>query len=73
MALFGVFSGPELYYVYPNGDEIYNISIVYLARNTRGEPRLNEEHTEWGWFAAGDIPAEISPPVRPVIEKLKAG
>src|SRR5664280_453363 len=24
MELFGVFSGPQLYYRYPNGDEVYN-------------------------------------------------
>jgi len=24
MSLFGIFSGPELYYKYPNGDEVYN-------------------------------------------------
>ena len=28
MSLFGVFSGPELYYKYPNGDEVYNVTIV---------------------------------------------
>ncbi len=72
MSLFGVFSGPELFYVYPNDDEVYNIIIVYLARDARGPLRLNQEHTEWRWFAIADIPADISPPVRPIIEQFKA-
>jgi 8-oxo-dGTP pyrophosphatase MutT (NUDIX family) len=71
MSLFGVFSGPQLYYKYPNGDEVYNVSIVYWSCDWRGEIKLNEEHSEWQWFAAGDIPEEISPPVKPIIEQLK--
>ena len=71
MGLFGVFSGPELYYKYPNGDEVYNITIVYLARVWRGQVTLNEEHTEWNWFAAHEIPEDVSPPIKPVIEQFK--
>jgi 8-oxo-dGTP pyrophosphatase MutT (NUDIX family) len=71
MSLLGVFSGPELYYKYPNGDEVYNVTIVYLSRDWNGEVKLNDEHTEWRWFAAGDIPENISPPIKPVIEQFK--
>jgi ADP-ribose pyrophosphatase YjhB (NUDIX family) len=71
MSLFGVFSGPELFYVYPNGDEVYNVTIVYLARFSGGEIRLNSEHTGWRWFAPEDIPENISPPIKPVIEQFK--
>jgi len=71
MSLFGVFSGPELYYKYPNGDEVYNVTIVYLSREVTGDIRLNGEHTEWRWFATKDIPDDISPPIIPVIEKFK--
>ena len=72
MSLFGVFSGPELYYKYPNGDEVYNVSIVYLSRDWRGEIKLNEEHSQWKWFAACDIPADVSPPIKPVIGMFKS-
>ncbi|HSL47325.1 MAG TPA: NUDIX hydrolase [Anaerolineales bacterium] len=71
MRLFGVFSGPQLYYKYPNGDEVYNVSIVYLCRDWCGEIRLNDEHSEWRWFSANEIPDSISPPIRPVIEQYK--
>ena len=47
MSLFGVFSGPEMYYKYPNGDETYNISIVFLTRDLRGKMNLDPaEHSE---------------------------
>jgi hypothetical protein len=67
MALFGVFSGPELFHRYPNGDEVHNVTIVYLACFKDGEIRLNSEHTEWHWFTPADIPDSISPPIKPVI------
>ena len=71
ISLFGVFSGPELYYKYPNGDEVYNVTIVYLSRNVNGKIRLNGEHLEWRWFAPADIPDDLSPPMIPVIEQFK--
>ena len=67
MSLFGVFSGPELYYKYPNGDEVYNVTIVYLSRAVGGNIRLNGEHTEWRWFAPAETPDDLSPPIKPVI------
>lgn len=69
--LFGVFSGPEFFYKYPNGDEVYNVIIVYSSRDWHGEVQLNDEHTEWKWFAAHEIPENVSPPIKPVIEQFK--
>ena len=69
LTLFGVFSGPDLFYRYPNGDEVYIVTIVYLAREPRGEVRLNDEHTEWGWFALASLPENISPPMKPVVRE----
>ena len=41
--LFGIYSGAELYYCNPNGDEVYNVSVVYLnlrlQRIHRGQPQ----------------------------------
>lgn len=73
MTLFGVFSGPELYYKYPNGDEVYNVTIVYLSRAFSGQVNLDGEHTAYRWFAVDEIPApeHISPPIVPVIEQFK--
>ena len=71
MSLFGVFSGSELYYKYPNGDEVYNVTIMYLSRNWRGEVKLNDEHTEWKWFSVRDIPENVSPPIKPILEQFE--
>jgi 8-oxo-dGTP pyrophosphatase MutT (NUDIX family) len=73
MELFGVFSGPELYYKYPNGDEVYNVTIVYLSNDWHGDVvAINDEHTEFRWFGRGELPGpeNISPPIIPVIQKF---
>jgi 8-oxo-dGTP pyrophosphatase MutT (NUDIX family) len=71
MTLFGVFSGPELFYKYPNGDEVFNVIVAYLSHDWIGDVTLNDEHTEWRWFAANEIPDDLSPPIRSVIDKFK--
>jgi 8-oxo-dGTP pyrophosphatase MutT (NUDIX family) len=76
MNLFGVYSGPELYYKYPNGDEVYNVTIVYISEHIgdgsgKNPLSLNPEHTEWGWFAASELPENISPPMIPTITEFK--
>lgn len=68
LSLFNVFSGPDQFYEYPNGDQVHNVSVVYLARPTGGELRSGDESTEVRFFAPGALPEPISPPVRPVIE-----
>lgn len=70
MSLFGVFSGPELFHRYPNSDEVYNVAIVTLTRDWRGEVCLNGEHTDWRWFAPEDIPENNSPLIQLVVEQF---
>lgn len=70
MSLFGVFSGPELYYKYPNGDEVYNVTIVYLSHDFSGDIHLNGEHTEWRWFTSANTPVDLSPPIKPAIDQF---
>jgi ADP-ribose pyrophosphatase YjhB (NUDIX family) len=43
LELFYINSGPETHYVYPNGDEVSNIEIIYLCRDYSGEPFPQEE------------------------------
>ncbi len=69
---FFVNSGPDTHYVYPNGDEVSNIEIIYICRKYHGELRAQEsEIEELKFFRTEDIDiGMISPPIRPVFEKL---
>ena len=79
LELYGVFSGPESHFYYPNGDEVSYVEIVYICRDWSGELRAQpSEVDELRWFAAGELPEDLSPPTARVIrqwaaEKLKNG
>lgn len=64
LELFGVFSGPELHYVYPNGDEVSNIDVVFLCREYSGALHCQQEESEeLGFFVPGMLPEKLSPPI----------
>ena len=64
LELFGVWSGPELHYVYPNGDEVSNIDIVFLCKSFSGQIKPQEEEVdELRFFAVDEIPQNLSPPI----------
>lgn len=65
LQLFGVFSGRELHYVYPNGDEVSNVDIVYLCKTYSGELKRQEQEVEaLRFFPADALPENLSPPIR---------
>ena len=70
LELFGVFSGAEQHYTYPNGDEVSTIDIVYICRKYSGEMKMQpEEVMELKFFDIDRIPEDICPPVREPIKK----
>jgi len=79
LELFGVFSGPESHFYYPNGDEVSYVEIVYLCRDWSGALRPQpDEVDELRWFAANELPDRLSPPTARVLrqwaaQKLKNG
>ena len=71
MRLYGVFSGAELRYVYPNGDEVYNVDTVYECDDFEGELSADSaEVTDLKWFSFNDVPENLSPPVSGIIHKF---
>lgn len=71
LELFGVFSGEELYYQYPNGDEVYNVDIVFCSHSYEGELQINHESRDVKFFSSNELPERISPPVAPIVKELK--
>ena len=63
LELLGIFSGPDMFYTYPNGDKVYNVNIAYICRDFSGAllPETDET-SELRWFDVDNIPTEISPP-----------
>ena len=76
LELFGVFSGKDTHYIYPNGDEVSNVDIVYICRRYEGTLKCQEgEVEELRFFPAHALPEDLSPPIRkPLLQwaKLKS-
>ena len=59
----GAYSGEEMHYFYPNGDEVYIVSLVYLVTEYEGEIRVDEvEVSEVKWFNINHLPDNIHGP-----------
>lgn len=73
LELFGVYSGPESHFYYPNGDEVSYVEIVYLCRDWSGTLRPQaDEVDELRWFAADELPGGLSPTTARVIRQWAA-
>ncbi len=70
LSLFGIFSGKDTHYIYPNGDEVSNVDIVFLCKKYSGDLKCQEgEVDKLMFFDANELPDNISPPIRKAIEK----
>ena len=73
LELFGIFSGPQLHHIYPDGNEVYIIDVVYLCNDFSGTLKLQkEECLDLQWFEYDSLPESLSPPVIPALKKFIA-
>lgn len=73
LTLVGAYSGPDFHWIVPNGDEVYNVTIAYLARDFSGTPVADgEEATEVVFMPLSPLPEPLGPPARPVLTDLTA-
>lgn len=74
LELHGVYSGKDTFYRYPNGDEVFNVDILYICRRWSGEPSPQKgEVEELRWFTPQDLPPDemISPPNRGFFREIR--
>ncbi|MCR5796445.1 MAG: NUDIX domain-containing protein [Eubacterium sp.] len=71
LELFYINSGPETHYIYPNGDEVSNVEIIYICRKWSGKITPQDgELEEIKFFEPEAVNLdEISPPIRPVLRE----
>ncbi|HEY7127278.1 MAG TPA: NUDIX hydrolase [Ktedonobacterales bacterium] len=69
MQFFGLFSGPACFYTYPNGDQVFNVSAVYLTRDVHGNLLADQiECQELRFFDVKNLPKNILLSVQPIVE-----
>ena len=70
LELFGVFSGKDTHYVYPNGDEVSNVDIVYVCKKYSGSLKCQEGEVDaLKFFHVDEIPKNISAPIQRALTK----
>lgn len=72
LVFFGVFSGPEYCYKYPNGDQVCDVNVVYLAEQVSGKLEADSDETlELHYFALDQLPSNLNPPDLPILNKFR--
>ena len=52
-----LFSGPDFYFKYPNGDELYSVVALYLAEGVHGKMKITDgESKELRFFGKNEMP-----------------
>ncbi|WP_129726183.1 NUDIX hydrolase [Ectobacillus funiculus] len=73
LKLFHIFSGDQMYYEYPNGDQVYNVIICYYSSDIAGEIRLDEESKELRYFDIQSFPENIMKTSKVMLDKYVSG
>ena len=70
LELFGVFSGSEMKFTYPNGDVVSNIDTVFICRDYSGtlSPQASEV-AELRFFSPAELPDNIFEPNIPALRE----
>lgn len=73
LALLDVFSGPEYYYRFEHGDEVYNVTAAYLtALPTHATFALDPaEARSARFFHPTDVPDTLITPERPIVTRYQ--
>jgi len=71
LELFGVFSGAELHHIYPDGNEVHIIDIVFTCNEFIGKLKAQEsEVLNLQWFDYNSIPGNLSHTIKPALMKF---
>jgi 8-oxo-dGTP pyrophosphatase MutT (NUDIX family) len=71
LKLFNIYSGEELYYKYPDGNEVYNVTATYICTEFSGEIVVDlSEGRDAQFFSLNKIPTNLSSPVKGIIEEF---
>ena len=70
LRLFNIYSGEELYYKYPDGNEVYNVTATYLCNDYSGEIIVEKtEGRDAKFFNLDSIPANLSSTIKGIIDE----
>ena len=70
--LFGIYSGKELFNIYPSGDQVYILNHVFICENFIGNIDFNDDEVmEFKWFDINNLPDNLFPVDTSIINDIK--
>ena len=78
--LFRTYSGPDFFQIYPNGDQVHGVLVVYICREFHGELVCDQtESKELRFFPLDELPSTLHPVIEgffaifitPIKDKIK--
>ncbi|MFE0020186.1 NUDIX hydrolase [Amycolatopsis sp. NPDC059021] len=72
LEMLGIWSGPEYFFEYPNGDQVYKVVAVYVAQSFQGHLRPDPaEALDARFFDPFSLPENVFSQERGFIEKYR--
>lgn len=72
LKIFEIYSGEDSHHIYPNGDEIYSVNIMFKTSKYKGELKpVDGESLDLKFFDIKDIPKNVTKPFICVAKDLK--
>lgn len=69
LELFNIFSGPEFYHEYPNGDMVYSVIVIFLASEYYGKINIGDEEIQaFKFFDLNSLPSNLTKTTKKIIE-----
>jgi ADP-ribose pyrophosphatase YjhB (NUDIX family) len=67
LQLFGLYSGQNAYAVYPNGDKVFSIQVIFFTKFFSGNLQKNRESLELTFFSRYQLPKNLNQHQAPFI------
>lgn len=72
LELFKIYSGNDQHHIYPNGDEVYFVNIIFKTSKYTGVlKKHNLESLEIKFVDINNLPKNLTPPFVPVAKDLR--
>ena len=68
---FTIYSGEDEHLIYPNGDEVFYVNVVYIVREYTGDLTKDEESEELKFFKMNEIPSNTTKTLKNILNDLK--
>ncbi|KFM98580.1 NUDIX domain-containing protein [Bacillus clarus] len=70
--LFRTYSGPDFFQIYPNGDQVHGVLVIYICRDFDGELICDPaESKELRFFPLDALPSNLHPIIRKIIKQFQ--